>query len=129
VLWVFKDESRLQEKKQRAVVRLDTSHLMQSQCEAESVFLVPQTQKKVKEFLGISVGKEGSIVNLLVATTFQSHPTHQTTQWQSQNALATMRPPIAPQRNTKRASPSDLRTCPTAPIAARVRTHRAAHLS
>jgi hypothetical protein len=32
-----------------------------------------------------------------------------------------MRPPTAPQRNTKRASPSVPRTCPTAPIAARVR--------
>ena len=34
-----------------------------------------------------------------------------------------MRPPTAPQRNTKRALSSAPRTCPTAPIAARVRPH------
>lgn len=45
-----------------------------------------------------------------------------TQSWQSQNALATMHPPTAPQRNTKKALSSVLRTCPTAPTAARVRT-------
>jgi hypothetical protein len=33
-----------------------------------------------------------------------------------------MRPPTAPQRNTEKASASDLKTCPTEPIAARVHT-------
>jgi hypothetical protein len=60
VVGVHKVESRLQKKKQRAVVRPDTSHLMQSQSEAESVFLVPPRRKKVEEFPEISVGKEGT---------------------------------------------------------------------
>jgi hypothetical protein len=38
-----------------------------------------------------------------------------------------MHPPTAPQRSTEKASPSDPRTCPTEPIAARVHTRPSPH--